>query len=121
MFFLLFVMFVMFGCYIKERKKIEKWGRSVNCEEEMREKNEMDEGDVCVWWGRRKKKGRGLHGWWGKKKKEKKKKKEMEGGEWGLRVWWQKRGSGKERRKKKLKEKKLNWFYLYVHFVWYKV
>jgi Uri superfamily endonuclease len=32
-----------------------------------------------------------------------------------------KRGSGKERRKKNLKEKKLKWFYLYVHFVWCKV
>ena len=29
-------------------------------------------GDVCVRWGRRKKKGR-VHGWWGKKKKGKKK------------------------------------------------
>ena len=30
-------------------KKIEKWGRGVNCEEEMREKNEMDEGGcMCV-------------------------------------------------------------------------
>ena len=45
MFFLLFVMFVMFGCYIyiyiynlKKKKKTEKWGRGVNCEEEMREK-----------------------------------------------------------------------------------
>jgi hypothetical protein len=27
--------------------KIEKWGRGVNCEEEMREKNEMGEGG-CV-------------------------------------------------------------------------
>jgi hypothetical protein len=23
-------------------------------------------GDVCVWWGRRKKKGMGVHGWWEK-------------------------------------------------------
>jgi hypothetical protein len=30
-------------------------------------------------------------------------------------------GSGKERRKKNLKGKILNWFYLYVHFVWCKV
>ena len=46
--------------YKREKKKTEKWGRGVNWEEEMREKkNEMGEGDVCVWWGRRKKKGRG--------------------------------------------------------------
>ena len=38
-------------------------------------------------------------------------------GEWDIRVWWKKRGSGKERRKKILKGKKLNWFYLYIHFV----
>jgi hypothetical protein len=38
-------MFVMFGCYIKERKKkLRNGGRGVNCEEEMREKkNEMGE------------------------------------------------------------------------------
>jgi hypothetical protein len=36
-------------------------------------------GDVCVWWRRRKKKGRGVHGWWGKKK-EIKMKKEMGSG-----------------------------------------
>jgi hypothetical protein len=35
--FLLFLFFVMFGCY-KIKKKIEKWGSGVNCEEEMREK-----------------------------------------------------------------------------------
>ncbi len=44
-------MFIMFGCYIKEREREreKKWGRGVNCEEEMREKNEMGEEDVCVW------------------------------------------------------------------------
>jgi hypothetical protein len=47
-------------------------------------------------------------------------KKEKINGEWGLRVWWEKRGSGKKK-KKNLKGKKLNWFYLYVHFVWCKV
>ena len=36
----------------------------------------------------------------GEKKKKIKKKKEMGSGEWGLRVWWEKRGSEKERRKK---------------------
>jgi hypothetical protein len=29
-----------------------------------------------------------------------KNKKEKRNGEWGLHVWWEKRGSGKERRKK---------------------
>jgi hypothetical protein len=33
-------------------------------------------------------------------KKKKGKKKEKRNGEWGLRVWWEKKGSGKERRKK---------------------
>jgi hypothetical protein len=40
-FFLLFpfLLFVRFGYHIKERKKeTEKWGRGVNCEEEIREK-----------------------------------------------------------------------------------
>ena len=56
MFFLLFVMFVMFGCYIKERKrKTEKWERGVNCEEEMREKNEMGEGRCMFMVGEKKK------------------------------------------------------------------
>jgi hypothetical protein len=47
-------MFVMFGYYIKERppkkkKKPEKWGRGVNCEEEIREKKmRWVRGDVCV-------------------------------------------------------------------------
>jgi hypothetical protein len=100
----------------EKKKKKEKWGRGVNCEEEMREKKmRWVRGDVCVWWGRRKKKGTGYMGG-GEKKKGKKK-----NGEWGLRIWWEKRGCGKKRRKKNLKGKKLNWFYLYVHFVWCKV
>jgi hypothetical protein len=35
-----FILFVMFGCfiYIYIYKHTEKWGRGVNCEEEMREK-----------------------------------------------------------------------------------
>ena len=54
----------------------------------------------------------------GKKKKEIKKKKEMRS---GVYVYGrEKRGSGKERRKKKLKGKKLNWFYLFVYIVWCK-
>jgi hypothetical protein len=51
----------------------------------------------------------------GKKKKGNKK--------WGVgfTCMVRKKGSGKERKKKILKGKKLNWFYLYVHFVWCKV
>jgi hypothetical protein len=45
----------------------------------------MSGGDVCVWWGRRKKKGRGYIG----------NEKEKRNGEWGSRVWWGKRRSGK--------------------------
>ena len=112
MFFLLFVMFVMFGCYIKERKKTEKWRRGVNWEEEMREKNEMGEGGCKYVVGEKKKKRQGVHGWWGKKKKK-----------WGVgfTCMVEKKGSRKERRKKNLKGQKLNWFYLYVHFVWCQV
>jgi hypothetical protein len=51
--------------------------------------------DVCIWWGRRKRKGRGYMSG-GEKKKEKR------NGEWDLHVWWEKKGSGKERRKKKI-------------------
>ena len=52
-----------------------------------------------------------------KKKKEIKKKKEMGSEKWGICVWWEKRESGKRKKKIKLKRKKLNWFYLYVHFI----
>ena len=48
-------------------------------------------------------------------------KREKRNGRWGIRVWWEKRESGKRKKKKKLKGKKLNWFYLYVHFIWCKV
>ena len=66
----------------------------MNCEEEMKEKNEMgEEGCMCVV-GEKKKKGKGYMGGGEKKRKEKR------NGEWGLRVWWEKRGSRKERRKK---------------------
>jgi hypothetical protein len=64
----------------------------VNCEEEMREKNEMGEGGCMCVVGEKKKKGMGYMGGGEKKKRN---------GEWVLRVWWEKRGSGKERRKKK--------------------
>ena len=72
-------------------------GRGVNYEEEMREKNQMGEGGyMCVLREKKKRKARGT---WvvGKKKGNKK---EKRNGEWGLRVWWEKMGSGKERRKK---------------------
>ena len=87
------------------------------CEEEMREKMRWVRGDVCVWWGRRKRKGRGT---WvvGKKNKEIKKKKEMGS---GVCVYSGKKGEWKRKKKKKLKRKILNWFYLYVHFVLCKV
>ena len=74
-------------------------------------------GDVCAWWGRRKKKGKGVHGWWGKKK-EIKRKKEMRS---GVYVYGGKKWGVEKKEKKNLKGKKLNWFYLYVHFVWCKV
>jgi hypothetical protein len=58
-------------------------------------------GDVCVWWGRRKKKDKGVHGWWEKKIN----KKEKRNGKWGLRVWWEKRGVEKKEEKKFEREK----------------
>ena len=52
----------------EEKKKTEKWGRGVNCEEKMREKNEMGEGGcVCGGRGEEKRKVRGYMGG-GKKK-----------------------------------------------------
>jgi hypothetical protein len=39
-------------------------------------------------------------------KKKKGNKKEKRNGEWCLSVWWDKRGSGKERRRKKIERKK---------------
>ena len=97
----------MFGCYIKERErereseKIEKWGRSVNCEKEMREKKmRWARGDVCVWWGRIKKKGMRVHGWWEKKKKK----------NWGVVFTCMvgKKGEWKRKKKKNYKGKKQN-------------
>ena len=41
----------------------------------------------------------------GEKENDIKKKKVMGSREWGLRVWWEKRGSGRERRKKFEREK----------------
>ena len=62
----------------------------MNCEEKMREKNEMGERRCMCVVGEKKKERHGSTWVVGKKKK----------GEWGLLVWWEKRGSGKERRKK---------------------
>ena len=75
----------------------------MNCEEGMREKNEMGEGGcMCVVGEKKKRKAVGYMGG-GEKKGNKK---EKRNGEWGLRVCEKKGGSGK--RKKKLKGKKLN-------------
>ena len=57
----------------------------------------MGEGG-CMYVVREKKKER--VGTWVMSKKKKGNKKEKRNGEWGIRVWWEKRGSGKERRKK---------------------
>jgi hypothetical protein len=85
----------------------------MNYEEEMRVKNEMDEmrGDVCLWWGRSKKKGRRIRGWWEKKGK----KKEM----WRCATWmvgkkgkkkekgnWEGRGKVRKVRKEKMETEK---------------
>ena len=52
---------------------------------------------MCVCGGGEVKRKVGVHGWWRKKKENKK---EKRNGEWGLRVWWEKKGSKIERRKK---------------------
>jgi hypothetical protein len=59
-------------------------------------------------------------GGWVRGGKEIKRKKEMGS---GIYVYGGKKGGveKKEKKKKNLKGKKLNWFYLYVHFVWCKV
>jgi hypothetical protein len=49
--------------YKREKKKIEKWGRGVNCEEGMREKNEMGEGGCMCVVGEKKKERQGVHQW----------------------------------------------------------
>ena len=64
--------------------------------------------------GEEKRKAEGLHGWWGKKKKK-----------WGVGSgvyeYGGKKGRVEKKEEKKLKRKKLNWFYLYVHFIWCKM
>ena len=80
-------------------------------------KNEMGEGECMYVVGEKIKERQG--GTWvvGTKKGNKK---EKRNGEWHLCVWWEK-GGVEKKKKKNLKGKKLNWFYLYVHFVWCKV
>jgi hypothetical protein len=48
---------------------------------------------MYVWWGRSKKKGRGVRGWWGKKKGKKKEKRNEK--------MWYVGGGGKKKKKKK--------------------
>ena len=74
--------------------------------------------DVCVWWGRRKKRKEGGYMGGGKKKRNKKEKRN-EGV--GFTCMVEKKRGVEKKEKKNLKGKKLNWFFLYVHFVWYKV
>ena len=91
----------------------ELWGGN-----EKKKKNEMGErGCMCVV-GEKKKERQG--GTWVVRKRKNEIKREKEMGS-GIYVYGGKKGGGKERRKKKLNGKKLNWFYLYVHFVWCKV
>ena len=54
----------------------------------------------------------------GEKKKEIKRKKEMGS---DVYVYGRKKGRVEKKEEKNLKGKKLNWFYLYDHFVWCKV
>ena len=58
-------------------------------------------GDVCVWWGRIKKKGRGYMGG-GKKRRKKKRKKELGS---GVYVYGGKKG-GAEKKEKKIEREK---------------
>ena len=79
-------------------------GEGVNCEEEMREKNELGEGGcVCVV-GEKKKERQG--GTWVVGEKKKGSKKEKRNGEWGIRVWWERKESGKRKKKKKIEREK---------------
>ena len=104
---------------IAKKKKIEKWGRGVNCEEEMREKNEMGEGGCMCVVGEKKKERPRVHWWWEKKKKKEIKRKKVIGS--AVYMYGRKKGGVEKKEEKNLKGKQLNWFYLYVHFVWCKV
>jgi hypothetical protein len=81
-------------------------------------KYEMGEGEggcMCVVGEMKKERQRGYMGG-GEKKKN---------GEWGVGSgvyeYGGKKGRVEKKEEKKLKRKKLNWFYLYVHFIWCKV
>ena len=69
--------------------------------------------------GEEKKKGRGVHGLWEKKKKKEIKRKKVIGS--AVYMYGRKKGGVEKKEEKNLKGKQLNWFYLYVHFVWCKV
>ena len=86
-------------------------------EEKREKKNKMGErGCICVVREKKKERQRGYMGGGEKKKRKKKGKKK-----WGVEFTCMVGKKGEWKRKKKLKGKKLNWFYLYVHFVWCKV
>ena len=63
---------------------------------------------MCVV-GKKKKERHGVHGWLGKK--------------WGVgyTCMMGKKGEWKKKEENKSEREKLNWFYLYVHFIWCKV
>ena len=79
----------------------------------MRENNEMGEGGCMCVVGEKKKE---RHGYMGGGENKKKKR----NGEW-VYVYGRKKGGVEKKEEKNLKGKKLNWFYLYVHFVLCKV
>ena len=85
----------------KKKKKPEKWGRGVNCEEKMREKNEMGEGGCMCVVGKKKKERPRYMG--GGKKREIKRKKEM-GSE--VYVYGEKKGRVEKKEEKKLEREK---------------
>ena len=92
MFFFFFISFY-FICNVCNVNKTEKWGRGVNCEEEIREKNEMGEGGMYVCGGgeeKRKTRGTWVVG-------EKKRKKEIGS---GVNVYGGKNGEWKRKKKK---------------------
>ena len=60
-------------------------------------------GDVCVWWGKRKKKGRGTCVVWKKKKKGNKKEKEMGS---GIYVYGWKKGGVEKKEEKNFEREK---------------
>jgi hypothetical protein len=61
-------------------------------------------GCICVVREKKKERQRGYMGGGGKKKGNKK---EKRNGEWNLRVWWEKKGNGKEKKKIEREKTKL--------------